>query len=186
MQLAIRRYTIGRNLFLRYFAYVKSMFCPSCGSDVKPDYAFCNKCGASLSPFKEQLQQTVPTALTGPAGPVQPVQPALLLKEPIGFKKSGEWIAMKGDLELYEDCLNLRIAPGFGNARVPLGSGQTIPFSHITSLNGVQKSNPLWKSVQIEIRTDLGVTWEITGDERVYGALQSSIQTWRGRGLRSS
>ncbi len=157
------------------------MICPSCGSEVKQSYAFCNKCGARIS-IGEQRQQTTQTPLTPSTS--APLRSALLLQEPVKFKKSGEWIALKGHLELYEDRLNLRLAPGFGKARVSIGTGQTIPFSHITSLNGVQKSNPLWRSVQIEIRTDLGVTWEITGDDRVYTALQSSYQAWRGRGLR--
>ncbi len=156
------------------------MLCPSCGSEVQPQYTFCNKCGARMS-----VVEPIPRVVNTPdAGPTTSPRSAPLLKEAIKFKKSGEWIPLKGNLELYEDCLNIRIAPGVGSARLPLGTGQTIPFSRITSLNGVQRSNPLRKSMQIEIRTDLGVTWEITGDERVYGALQRSIQTWRARSSR--
>lgn len=104
---------------------------------------------------------------------------APLLREPIGYRKAGGLVPLKGHLELYEDGVVLKLAPGIGTARVGIGQGENIPFTHITSLNAVNVKSLLSKKVQIELQTSLGVTWEISGDQRMYTALQSAYQAWK-------
>ena len=88
---------------------------------------------------------------------------------------------VKGQLELFEDSFTLRFAPGLGKARVAMGDGETVPFSHIANLNGVTRTRLLAKRTEIEVGTTIGVTWEITGNQRLFTSLQSAYQAWRGK-----
>jgi hypothetical protein len=106
---------------------------------------------------------------------------APLLREPIAFKKAGGLVSLKGHLELYEDGVVLKFAPGIGTARVGIGQGENVPFTHVTSLNGVNIKSWFMKKIQIELQTSLGVTWEISGDQRMYTALQNVYQAWKSK-----
>jgi hypothetical protein len=121
------------------------------------------------------------TALRVPRDRTMTAIRAPLLREPVGFKKAGGLLPMKGHLELYEDAVVLKFAPGIGTARVGIGQGENIPFTHVTSLNGVNIKSWLVKKVQIELQTSLGVTWEISGDQRMFTALQNAYQAWKSK-----
>jgi hypothetical protein len=143
---------------------------------------------ATVSSQPLQVSAALPKALIPRTSGAQAVitSQAPLLKENISFKKAGELVKLNGQLWLYEDGITVKFGPRipFTTARVPVGEGQNIPFSHITNIGGVTRTRLFGKNAEIEVGTDLGVTWEITGDQRLYTALQSAYQAWKGKNQR--
>jgi hypothetical protein len=121
------------------------------------------------------------TAFQAPRDRIMAAMRAPLLREPITFKKAGSIVPLKGPLDLYDDGIVIKFAPGIGSARAGIGQGENIPFTYVTNLNGVNIKTWFAKKVQIELQTTLGVTWEISGDQRMYTALQNAYGGWRSK-----
>jgi hypothetical protein len=116
-----------------------------------------------------------------------PDKPALL-KESVSFKKSNEDAVFKGEFELYHDSVVLKNSPRFSLASLvrslpPTFPGvemiETIPFSRVTGIGGGVVKGFLSRNVKIELQTDEGVTWDISGPGRILDAIQNAYRAWK-------
>ncbi|HEV2119382.1 MAG TPA: hypothetical protein VGS11_04670 [Candidatus Bathyarchaeia archaeon] len=113
---------------------------------------------------------------------------------PVSLKKSNENVFTKGVVELYADRVVLKIPHGFSLATLvsPLPPTfpdvqmvemtESIPFSSITSISSRVKGGFLSRNVNVEMRTDKGVTWNITAPSRILDALQNAFEAWKHSG----
>ncbi len=113
------------------------------------------------------------------------------LKESASFRKGNEASLPEGELELYDDCVVLRISHRLALSDLvrplpPTFPGvnmvESIPFSRVTRINGVMKKGFLSRSVKIEMQTNEGVTWSIGGSVRILDALQKAYLSWKNSG----
>ncbi|TMI14842.1 hypothetical protein E6H35_03695 [Candidatus Bathyarchaeota archaeon] len=111
-----------------------------------------------------------------------------LLKESVSFTKSNEDALMKGDFEVYDDRIVVKISQRVALSTLvrPLpptfpgvGMMEFIPFLRITRIGGTMKKGSLSRNVRMEMLTDDGVIWNIKGSPKIFGALQNAYQAWK-------
>jgi hypothetical protein len=56
---------------------------------------------------------------------------------------------------------------------------ETIPFSRVTGIGGGVVKGFLSRNVKIELQTDEGVTWDISGPGRILDAIQNAYRAWK-------
>jgi hypothetical protein len=111
-----------------------------------------------------------------------------LLKGSVSFTKSNEDPLLKGDFEVYDDRIVVKISqrvalstlvrslsPTFPGVRMM----ESIPFLRITRIGGNLKKRALSRNVRMEMLTDDGVTWNIKGSPKIFDALQNAYQAWK-------
>ncbi len=111
-----------------------------------------------------------------------------LLKESVSFTKSNEDALLKGDFEVYDDRIVVKISQRVTLSTLvrPLpptfpgvGMMESIPFLRITRIGGSMKKGVLSRTVRMEMLTDNGVTWNIKGSPKIFDALQNAYQAWK-------
>jgi hypothetical protein len=116
-----------------------------------------------------------------------------LLKESVSVKKSDEDAVFKGELELYDDHVVLKISHRFALSALmrslpptfpDVEMDEAIPFSRITGISWDMKKRGLSRNVKIEMQTDEGVIWHVNGSVIILDAFQNVYQTWKHRGQR--
>ena len=114
-----------------------------------------------------------------------------LLKESISFKKSNDSAVFKGELELYDDRVVLKISHRLALSALvrhlpptfpDVETRESIPFSHITGISQSRKRSVVSRSVKVEVQTEEGVTLAIRGRSRIFDVLQKAYQAWKQRG----
>jgi hypothetical protein len=116
-----------------------------------------------------------------------PDKPALL-KESVSFNKSNEGAVFKGEFELFDDSVVLKISHRFSLSSLvrslpptfpAVEMIDTIPFSRVTGISGGRVKGFLSRNVKIELHTDEGVSWDIRGPGRILDALQNAYRAWK-------
>jgi len=129
--------------------------------------------------------------LTDMESQLMPLEKPALLKESVSLRKSNDGAILRGEFELYDDRLVLRISQRFSLSSLarplpPTFPGvemrESIPFSRITSISGRIKKAVISRRVKVDMRTDEGVTWGIEGPVRILDALQKAYQVRKQRG----
>jgi hypothetical protein len=111
-----------------------------------------------------------------------------LLKESVSFTKSNQDALLKGDFEVYDDRIVVKISQRVALSTLvrslpPTFPGvemiETIPFSRVTGIGGGVVKGFLSRNVKIELQTDEGVTWDISGPGRILDAIQNAYRAWK-------
>jgi hypothetical protein len=111
-----------------------------------------------------------------------------LLKESVSFTKSNEDALLKGDFEVYDDRIVVKISQRIALSTLvrPLpptfpgvGMMESIPFLRVTRIGGNMKKGVLSRNVRMEMLTDDGVTWNIEGSTKIFDALQNAYHAWK-------
>jgi hypothetical protein len=111
-----------------------------------------------------------------------------LLKESVSFTKSNQDALLKGDFEVYDDRIVVKISQRVALSTLvrPLpptfpgvGMMESIPFLRITRIGGNMKKGVLSRNVSMEMLTDDGVTWNVKGSPKIFDALQNAYQAWK-------
>jgi hypothetical protein len=111
-----------------------------------------------------------------------------LLKESVSFTKSNQDALLKGDFEVYDDRIVVKISQRVALSTLVrslpptfpgVGMMESIPFLRITRIGGNMKKGVLSRNVSMEMLTDDGVTWNVKGSPKIFDALQNAYQAWK-------
>jgi hypothetical protein len=111
-----------------------------------------------------------------------------LLKESVSFTKSNQDALLKGDFEVYDDRIVVKISQRIALSTLvrPLpptfpgvGMMESIPFLRITRIGCNMKKGGLSRNVRMEMLTDDGVTWNVKGSPKIFDALKKAYQAWK-------
>jgi hypothetical protein len=117
-----------------------------------------------------------------------------LLRGLVSLRKDNAAETFKGEFELYEDHVVLRISDKFSLSSIARRSlpptfpdvelKEFIPFSPITSLHHEMKKGVLSRYVTWKMKTDEGTTWSISGSSKLFESVQNTYQAWKRSNLR--
>lgn len=116
-----------------------------------------------------------------------------LLKGLVSFQEGNIKETLRGEFELYEDHVILRISDRFSFPSLARPLPPTFPgvemkeyilFSHITSIDRGMKKGALSRNVTWKMKTDEGITWNISGSSKLFEFVQNAYQAWKLSNLR--
>ena len=116
-----------------------------------------------------------------------------LLKGLVSFQEDNIKETLRGEFELYEDHVILRISDRFSFPSLARPLPPTFPrvemkesilFSHVTSIDRGMKKGVISRNVTWKIKTDEGITWDFGGSSKLFESLQNTYQAWKRINLR--